>query len=232
VERIHLKTRRRQRAGSQYQRAEGEGAFHAVREWQYRLLVNFDEYLDTGLFLDHRLTRRRLGALAPGQRFLNLFAYTGAATVHAVGGGAVASTTVDMSRTYLDWAGRNLALNGLAGPAHGFVQADCLDWLRDDVQEHRRPYGLIFVDPPTHSRSKRMSHDFDVQRDHVELLRLAVRLLARGGTLVFSNNFQRFRLDAAALPELEVRDITRETVPPDFARNPRIHHCFLVTRRD
>ena len=103
---------------------------------------------------------------------------------------------------------------------------------RDDVQEHRRPYGLIFLDPPTHSRSKRMSHDFDVQRDHVELLRLAVRLLAPGGTLVFSNNFQRFRLDAAALPELEVRDITRETVPPDFARNPRIHHCFLVTRRD
>ncbi len=231
AERIHLKTRRRQRAGAQYERAEGEGVFHEVREGRHRFLVNFDDYLDTGLFLDHRLTRQRLGALAAGRRFLNLFAYTGTATVHAAGGGAVASTTVDMSRTYLDWGKRNLALNGLAGPAHGFVQADCLEWLREDLQEQRRPYGLIFLDPPTHSRSKRMSRDFDVQRDYVELLQLVVRLLEPDGTIVFSNNFQRFRLDAAALPELEIRDITRETIPPDFARNPRIHHCFLVNRR-
>ena len=231
AERIHLKTRRRQRAGAQYERAEGEGVFHEVREGRHRFLVNFDDYLDTGLFLDHRLTRQRLGALAAGRRFLNLFAYTGTATVHAAGGGAVASTTVDMSRTYLDWGKRNLALNGLAGPAHGFVQADCLEWLREDLQEQRRPYGLIFLDPPTHSRSKRMSRDFDVQRDHVELLQLVVRLLEPDGTIVFSNNFQRFRFDAAALPELEIRDITRETIPPDFARNQRIHHCFLVNRR-
>jgi len=231
AERIHLKTRRRQRSGAQYERTDGEGAFHEVREGPYRFLVNFDDYLDTGLFLDHRLTRQRLGALAAGKRFLNLFAYTGTATVHAVGGGAVASTTVDMSRTYLDWARRNLAANELAGAAHGFVQADCLDWFREDLQAQRRPYGLIFLDPPTHSRSKRMSRDFDVQRDHVELLRLVARLLEPDGTIVFSNNFQRFRLDAAALPEFEVRDITRETVPPDFSRNPRIHHCFLVNRR-
>ena len=209
----------------------GKRVFHEVREGRHRFLVNFDDYLDTGLFLDHRLTRQRLGALAAGRRFLNLFAYTGTATVHVAGGGAVASTTVDMSRTYLDWGKRNLALNGLAGPAHGFVQADCLEWLREDLQEQRRPYGLIFLDPPTHSRSKRMSRDFDVQRDHVELLQLVVRLLEPDGTIVFSNNFQRFRLDAAALPELEIRDITRETIPPDFARNPRIHHCFLVNRR-
>ena len=231
AERIHLKMRRRQRAGAQYERADGEGAFHEVREGRYRFLVNFDDYLDTGLFLDHRPTRQRLGALAAGRRFLNLFAYTGTATVHAVGGGAIASTTVDMSRTYLDWARRNLALNELAGPAHGFVQADCLDWLREDVQAQRQPYGLIFLDPPTHSRSKRMSRDFDVQRDHVELLRLVAGLLEPDGTIVFSNNFQRFRLDATALAEFDVRDITRETVPPDFARNPRIHHCFTVARR-
>jgi len=231
TERIHLKTRRRQRAGAQYERAEGEGVFHEVREGRHRFLVNFEDYLDTGLFLDHRLTRQRLGALAAGRRFLNLFAYTGTATVHVAGGGAVASTTVDMSRTYLDWGKRNLALNGLAGAAHGFVQADCLEWLREDLQEQRRPYGLIFLDPPTHSRSKRMSRDFDVQRDHVELLQLVARLLEPDGTIVFSNNFQRFRFDAAALPELEIRDITRETIPPDFARNPRIHHCFLVNRR-
>jgi 23S rRNA (guanine2445-N2)-methyltransferase / 23S rRNA (guanine2069-N7)-methyltransferase len=231
AERIHLKTRRRQRAGAQYERAEGESAFHEVREGPYRFLVNFDDYLDTGLFLDHRPTRQRLGALAAGRRFLNLFAYTGTATVHAVGGGAIASTSVDMSRTYLDWARRNLALNELDGPAHGFVQADCLDWLREEVQAQRRPYGLIFLDPPTHSRSKRMSRDFDVQRDHIELLRLVARLLEPDGTIVFSNNFQRFRLDATALPEFEIRDITRETVPPDFARNPRIHHCFTVAWR-
>jgi 23S rRNA (guanine2445-N2)-methyltransferase / 23S rRNA (guanine2069-N7)-methyltransferase len=230
AERIHLKTRRRQRGGAQYEHAGGEGAFHEVREGRYRFLVNFDDYLDTGLFLDHRLTRRRIGELASGRRFLNLFAYTGTATVYAVGAGAVASTTVDMSRTYLDWAKRNLALNELAGPAHGFVQGDCLQWLADDVQARRRPYGLIFLDPPTHSRSKRMSRDFDVQRDHVELLRLTGRLLEPGGTMVFSNNFQRFRIDAAALSGFEIRDITRETIPPDYARNPRIHHCFLVTR--
>jgi 23S rRNA (guanine2445-N2)-methyltransferase / 23S rRNA (guanine2069-N7)-methyltransferase len=230
-ERIHLKTRQRQRAGTQYERAQDEGRFHEVREGRYRFLVNFDEHLDTGLFLDHRLTRLRLGELAQGKRFLNLFAYTGTATVHAVGSGAAASTSVDMSRTYLDWARRNLVLNELAGPAHGFVQADCLAWLEDEVQQHRRPYGLIFVDPPTHSRSKRMSRDFDVQRDHVELLRLVARLLEPGGAIVFSNNYQRFRIDAAALPEFEIRDITRETIAQDFARNPRIHHCFFVTRR-
>jgi 23S rRNA (guanine2445-N2)-methyltransferase / 23S rRNA (guanine2069-N7)-methyltransferase len=230
-ERIHLRTRQRQRAGTQYERTPEEGTFHEVREGRYRFLVNFDEYLDTGLFLDHRLTRSRLGELARGRRFLNLFAYTGTATVHAVGGGATASTTVDMSRTYLDWAKRNLSLNELAGPAHGFVQADCLAWLADEVQQHRPPYGLIFLDPPTHSRSKRMSRDFDVQRDHVELIRLAAQLLERGGSIVFSNNYQRFRIDAAALAEFEIRDITRETIPQDFARNPRIHHCFFITRR-
>jgi 23S rRNA (guanine2445-N2)-methyltransferase / 23S rRNA (guanine2069-N7)-methyltransferase len=231
AERIHLRTRRRQRGGLQYERAEGEGRFHDVREGRYRFLVNFDEYLDTGLFLDHRLTRARIGQLAQGRRFLNLFAYTGAATVHAVGGGATASTTVDMSRTYLDWARRNLALNGLEGPAHGFVQADCLEWLADDVQRQRAPYGLIFLDPPTHSRSRRMSRDFDVQRDHVELVGLAARLLEPGGTIVFSNNFQRFRLDATALSGFAIEDLTRATIPEDFARSPRIHQCFLLSRR-
>ena len=114
--------------------------------------------------------------------------------MHAAGGGAVASTTVDMSRTYLDWGKRNLALNGLAGPAHGFVQADCLEWLREHLQEQRRPYGLIFLDLPTHSRSKRMSRDFDVQRDYVELLQLVVRLLEPDGTIVFSNNSASARM--------------------------------------
>jgi 23S rRNA (guanine2445-N2)-methyltransferase / 23S rRNA (guanine2069-N7)-methyltransferase len=170
----------------------------------------------------------RVGELARGQRFLNLFAYTGTATVHAVGGGAVASTTVDMSRTYLDWAQRNLSINGLVGPAHAFVQADCLQWLDEQTSMPRQRYGLIFVDPPTLSRSKRMEREFDVQRDHVGLLQAAGRLLEPDGVLLFSNNFQRFRLDEHGLSNFEVRDISRETLPEDFKRNPRIHVCYLL----
>jgi 23S rRNA (guanine2445-N2)-methyltransferase / 23S rRNA (guanine2069-N7)-methyltransferase len=151
--------------------------------------------------------------------------------VHAVGGGAVASTTVDMSHTYLDWARRNLALNGLAGPTHEFIQADCLAWLEEQATQPRsRQYDLIFIDPPTHSRSKRMQQEFDVQRDHGWLLQTAGRLLAPGGTLFFSNNFQRFKLDAAALQEFEIEDVTRATIPEDYARNPRIHVCYELRR--
>ncbi len=192
--------------------------------------VNFDDYLDTGLFLDHRLTRERLGTLARGRRFLNLFAYTGTATVHAVGAGASASTTVDMSRTYLDWAARNLALNGLAGPSHEFVQADCLVWLAEAAQQRRTRYGLIFVDPPTLSRSKRMEGEFDVQRDHARLLRQAAALLEPGGDMVFSNNFRRFKLDDSLRAEFTVEDLTRATIPRDFARDPKVHCCFLLRR--
>ena len=159
-----------------------------MREGGYRFLVNFTDYLDTGLFLDHRLTRRRVGELARGRRFLNLFAYTGTATVHAVGGGATSSTTIDMSRTYLEWAKRNLELNGLAGPNHGFVHADCLSWLEDEAATGRGRYGLVFVDPPTLSRSKRMEREFDVQRDHVALLQRIGALLEPEGLILFSNN--------------------------------------------
>ena len=228
---IHLRVRRRQREGEQYEKVGEEAVFHMVREGRYRFQVNFTDYLDTGLFLDHRLTRARVGELAAGRSFLNLFAYTGSATVHAVGGGAVSSTTVDMSRTYLDWARRNLSINGLIGPTHGFVQADCLSWLDEQSRFPQHRYGLIFVDPPTLSRSKRMDREFDVQRDHVGLLRSALRLLEPGGTLLFSNNFQRFRIDAEGLEGFEVRDITRETIPEDFKRNPRIHSCFLIRHK-
>jgi 23S rRNA (guanine2445-N2)-methyltransferase / 23S rRNA (guanine2069-N7)-methyltransferase len=170
--------------------------------------------------------------MAAGKRFLNLFAYTGAATVHAAGGGAVASTTVDMSRTYVDWAVRNMELNELRAPQHEFVQADCLAWLETQSRLPRPPqYDLVFVDPPTHSRSKRMEREFDVQRDHGWLLGAVSRLLAPGGTILFSNNFQRFRLDAALLETFDVDDITRATLPEDFARNARIHVCFLLRPR-
>jgi 23S rRNA (guanine2445-N2)-methyltransferase / 23S rRNA (guanine2069-N7)-methyltransferase len=227
-ERIHVRERREQKGLAQYQKVGEERRFEIVREHPYRFWVNFTDYLDTGLFLDHRLTRRYLGERAAGKRFLNLFAYTGTATVYAAGGGAVSSTTVDMSRTYTEWAKRNLALNDLAGPQHGFVQADCLAWLTEQ-RGGRRTYDLIFIDPPTHSRSKRMTEDFDVQRDHVKLLTLAAELLAPGGEIVFSNNYTRFKLDRAALGAFEIEDITRKTLPKDFLRNPRIHSCFVLT---
>lgn len=230
-ERVVLRTRRRQKGGEQYEKVGAEAVFHTVREGGYRFLVNFTDYLDTGLFLDHRITRRRVGELAAGRSFLNLFAYTGTATVYAAGGGATSSTTVDMSRTYLDWAKRNLALNGLAGPQHGFVQSDCLAWLGEQGAAPRRRYGLIFVDPPTLSRSKRMEREFDVQRDHARLLGMAARLLEPGGTIVFSNNFQKFKLDPAVAQEFEVEDLSRATLPEDFARNPRIHGCYRLRPR-
>jgi len=229
-ERIFVRERRQQKQGGQYEKLAREREFEIVREQPYRFFVNFTDYLDTGLFLDHRLTRRMLGELARGKRFLNLFAYTGTATVYAAGGGATASTTVDMSRTYLDWAKRNLALNELAKAEHGFVQANCLTWLSEQRESTRR-WDLMFIDPPTHSRSKRMTEDFDVQRDHVKLLTLARELLTPRGTIVFSNNYTRFKLDAAGLAAFEIEDLGRTTVPEDFARNPRIHSCFVLRAR-
>jgi 23S rRNA (guanine2445-N2)-methyltransferase / 23S rRNA (guanine2069-N7)-methyltransferase len=226
-ERMVLRVRRRQREGEQYEKLGAEAVYHEVREGRYRFLVNFTDYLDTGLFLDHRLTRERVGAMAKGKRFLNLFAYTGTVTVHAVGGGASASTTVDMSRNYLDWAWRNLDLNGLRAPQHEFVHADCLAWLEAQARESSPPrYDLVFIDPPTHSRSKRMQREFDVQRDHAALLDAAARLLAPQGVIVFSNNFQKFRLDASLAQRFQVDDITAATIPEDFSRNRRIHVCY------
>ena len=227
AERVFLKQRRRQKDRAQYQKLAAHGRFHEVAEGPCRFLVNFTDYLDTGLFLDHRLTRTLIRELARGKRFLNLFGYTGTATVCAAAGGALSTTTVDMSRTYLDWAHRNLALNGLHGGRHEIIQADVLKWLD---RETPRRYGLIFLDPPTFSNSKRMAENFDVQRDHVALIMKTVRWLEPDGVLIFSNNHQRFKLDREALAELHVQDITRATLPKDFERNPRIHGCWRITQ--
>jgi 23S rRNA (guanine2445-N2)-methyltransferase / 23S rRNA (guanine2069-N7)-methyltransferase len=225
AENVFLKVRRRQKGTSQYQKFDRRGEFHEVHEGGCRFLVNFTDYLDTGLFLDHRPTRQLLRELAPGKHFLNLFAYTGAATVYAAAGGARATTTVDLSQVYLDWAQRNLALNGFSGAQHELVRADCLEWL----QRERRRFDLIFLDPPTFSTSKRMEATFDVQRDHVPLLRTAAGLLASGGVLIFSNNNRRFKMDRESLPELQIEEVTRQTIPRDFERNPRIHNCWRIT---
>lgn len=230
-ERLVLKQRRRQRGSAQYQKLGTDGEFHVVEEGGCKLLVNFADYLDTGLFLDHRQTRSLIRQLAPGRDFLNLFAYTGAATVQAAAGGATSTTSLDLSNTYLDWAEENLVLNGFGGSAHRLIQADCLDWLADQAQAPERRYGLIFLDPPTFSTSKRMEGTLDIQRDHPDLIRWAAQLLTDDGILLFSNNYRRFRLEESAWPDLRVEDISAATLPEDFRRNPRIHRCWRISRR-
>ncbi|MGY0504473.1 bifunctional 23S rRNA (guanine(2069)-N(7))-methyltransferase RlmK/23S rRNA (guanine(2445)-N(2))-methyltransferase RlmL [Luteimonas sp. e5] len=226
-ERVALKTRETGKGGSKYGRFADSGAMLEVREGPARLRVNLFDYLDTGLFLDHRPLRRRMAAEAAGKRFLNLFCYTGVATVQAALGGAAHTTSVDLSATYLQWLADNLRCNGLGGSAHQLVQADVLAWL----EAERERFDLIFCDPPTFSNSKRAG-DFDVQQDHVRLLRAAMARLAPGGVLYFSNNFRRFRLDQSTLVEFaEVEDISRSTIPPDFERNPRIHRAWRLTPR-
>ena len=229
---LFFKVRQRQRGGAQYERLGQTGRFHPVAEDGLQLLVNFDDYLDTGLFLDHRATRRLVRERARNRHVLNLFCYTASASAHAAAGGARSTTSVDLSRTYVDWARQNLALNGFTGRDHQLIQADCLEWLAN-ARAYRGRFGLIFLDPPTFSSSKRMRGTFDVQRDHADLLRGALALLAPDGELIFSTNRRRFRFDTDSLDpggSLAIEDITNSTIPRDFARNPQIHRCWRIGR--
>jgi 23S rRNA (guanine2445-N2)-methyltransferase / 23S rRNA (guanine2069-N7)-methyltransferase len=236
-ERIHLRLRRRQSGPEQYQRQSAAAPSSAVQptlaveEGGLRFLVNLDDYLDTGLFLDHRLTRSRLRERARGARFLNLFCYTASATVYAASGGARSTVSVDLSNSYLDWAAGNFSLNGLDPAQHRLERADCREWLREAVQRppDASAFDLIFLDPPTFSNSKRMQGVLDVQRDHPELIGLCMRLLAPGGVLLFSTNAQRFRPDPQLEQRWQVKDISGQTLPFDFERNRRIHRCFEIS---
>ncbi|NHB91665.1 bifunctional 23S rRNA (guanine(2069)-N(7))-methyltransferase RlmK/23S rRNA (guanine(2445)-N(2))-methyltransferase RlmL [Photorhabdus cinerea] len=221
-----LKTRQRQKGKSQYEKMAEKQEFFLVNEYDAKFWVNLIDYLDTGLFLDHRIARKMLGEMSEGKDFLNLFAYTGSATVHAGLGGARSTTTVDMSRTYLEWAERNLQANELTGRQHRLIQADCLAWLA----QTREQFDLIFIDPPTFSNSKRMEDTFDVQRDHIMLMKQLKRLLRRGGTLMFSNNKRGFKMDFSELEKigLVAEEITSKTQSQDFARNRQIHNCWLL----
>ena len=224
--RVVIKRRERQAGKKQYERQAQQGQFMEVGEGGVKLLVNLTDYLDTGLFLDHRPLRLRIQREAAGKRFLNLFCYTATATVHAAKGGARSTTSVDLSKTYLDWARRNLALNGFS-EKHRLEQGDVMEWLEAD----RGEYELIFIDPPTFSNSKRMEGVFDVQRDHVRLLDLAMARMAKGGVLYFSNNFRKFQLDPALEQRYAVEEISAQTLDPDFARNPKIHRAWRLTAR-
>ncbi|MFP8965288.1 bifunctional 23S rRNA (guanine(2069)-N(7))-methyltransferase RlmK/23S rRNA (guanine(2445)-N(2))-methyltransferase RlmL [Pokkaliibacter sp. CJK22405] len=226
-ERIVLKQRQRQSGTAQYERIGQQGELLEVIEGDCKLLVNLQDYLDTGLFLDHRPVRQWVQERSRDQRFLNLFCYTATATVHAAMGGARKTTSVDMSKTYLEWARKNMAINGFGERFHQFEQADCLAWLKTNKDE----FDLIFMDPPSFSNSKRMLDVLDVQRDHVEMITLAMKRLSKDGLLLFSNNLRTFKMDTEALGQFDIKDVTGKSFDPDFSRNQRIHQCFEIRHR-
>ena len=227
-ERIFIKHRERQRGAAQYQRVDDRQAEFIVHEGGLRFLVNLSDYVDTGLFLDHRLTRRMVREASAGKRFLNLFGYTGAFTVYAAAGGATTTTTVDKSAAYIDWARRNIELNNLKGPQHRLVRSDIRAFL--DRLSPRDQWDLAVVDPPTFSNTKGLEDDWDVQAHHAKLLQQLAPHMSPGGIVFFSTNFRRFKLEESALGDYAIRDITRQTIPEDF-RNQRIHLCWQLVRR-
>jgi len=226
---VFLKRRETQSGSAQYGKLASDSNTMIAHEGDLEFIVNLSDYLDVGLFLDHRQTRSMVRDEASGKRFLNLFAYTGAFTVYAAAGGAASTTTVDLSQNYLDWAEKNLAQNGFAGPQHQFVASDSQAFVAALPAEPQ--FDLAVVDPPTFSNSKKIDDDWDVQENYAPLLEeLAVRMSA-GGVVYFSTNFRRFKFDEASLPSYQCREISKQTVPEDF-RNQRIHRCWRLVRND
>ncbi|NTS77357.1 bifunctional 23S rRNA (guanine(2069)-N(7))-methyltransferase RlmK/23S rRNA (guanine(2445)-N(2))-methyltransferase RlmL [Catenovulum sp. SM1970] len=224
---VHVKTRRKQKGKEQYQRAERKkNKLIEVFEGPAKFLVNLDDYLDTGLFLDHRDIRQLVREKAKDLSVLNLFSYTCAVSVHAAIGGAKQVCSVDLSKTYLNWGEQNFEANGIKNRNHKFERGDCVNWMK----MQRRQFDLIFIDPPSFSNSKKMSDVFDVQRDHIELLTDAKQRLNDGGTIIFSNNLRSFKLDEASINELglTIEDVSKQTLPFDFARNPKIRQCWIL----
>ena len=219
---IPAKRRQRQRGSQQYSKIKQTGERITVTEGPARLLVNLHDYLDTGLFLDHRPLRERLATESRGKHFLNLFCYTGAATIQVALGGAATSTSIDLSNTYLNWLRENLALNGLSDRQHRVERADCSSWL----QACERKYDVVLLDPPSFSNSKSTEGTLDILRDQVDLIEAAMSVLAREGTLYFSNNHRRFKLAAELSSQFDAEDITTQTIPKDFRRRPDIHRCW------
>jgi 23S rRNA (guanine2445-N2)-methyltransferase / 23S rRNA (guanine2069-N7)-methyltransferase len=224
---VFVKHRRRQRGSAQYEAVDDRRAMRIVNEGGLKFQVNLSDYVDTGLFLDHRITRGMVRDAAKGARFLNLFAYTGSFTVYAAAGGAAETTTVDLLPGHLDWAEENLRLNGFAGSQHRMVQADARDYLAS--LRGAPQFDLAVVDPPTFSNSKRMDDDWDVQQDHVDLLAATLARLKPGGLLFFSTNSRKFKFDETSLVDATAREISKHTVPEDF-RNKRIHRCWRIVK--
>lgn len=242
-DKIVFRQRERQRGLSQYEKSDGPPVIDVISENELRFEINLTQYLDVGLFIDHRKTRAVVKDYAKDLRCLNLFCYTGSVSVAMAAAGAAQVDSIDMSRTYLDWARRNFQLNGLDGlgdqgrqARYGFIQHDVLSWLREQTpaasgagRKSGKAYDFVFVDPPSFSNSKRMDGTFDVQRDHVWLLESVGRLLSPDGLLVFSNNRTGFKLDENVLSSLVRKQTTELSHPRDF-RSRRAHHSFLFSR--
>ncbi len=227
---VILKQRKRQKGSSQYTKKD-ENRYGSqkliIKEHGLKFLIDLNNYLDTGIFLDSRPLRMRIRELADGKTFLNLFCYTGTASVYAAAGGAYATTSVDTSRTYLDWAEENMKLNKFDSGNHSFVREDCMKWLESSIGE----YDLIFLDPPTFSNSKDRDDIFDIQRDHVNLIRLTASRLSSDGTLIFCNNYRKFQMDEELSSDLDIKEISEQTIDPDFKRNYRIHRSWKIKHR-
>ncbi|MFI8142100.1 bifunctional 23S rRNA (guanine(2069)-N(7))-methyltransferase RlmK/23S rRNA (guanine(2445)-N(2))-methyltransferase RlmL, partial [Acinetobacter baumannii] len=225
---IFIKTRARQTGTNQYTKQSTANKRFIVQEGKAKILVNLTDYLDTGLFLDHRQMRLRIAKEAHGKHFLNLYSYTSTASLHAALGGAASTTSVDLSNTYLSWSKENFVLNGLtvdhADEQHMFFASDCFEWLKEGHEQ----YDLIFIDPPTFSNSKKFHGTFDVQRDHVSLIKRAMNRLTSEGTLYFSNNYRGFEMDEEIEALYDVEEITSETIGPDFKRNQKIHRAWKI----
>ena len=228
INQTHLKKRRRSNSFQQYEKIDSSGKLVTVQEGGLKFAVNLVDYVDTGLFLDHRTTRKMVQAEASGKDFLNLFAYTGSFSVYALKGGATRATTVDLSKNYLDWAKRNFQLNGIDPLQHHFIANDSIDFLDTAAEDKRKRFDLAIVDPPTFSNSKQTELDWDVQARHCELLEKVHAVMRLGGVVYFSTNFRRFKFDDQFLGDLfEIREISKQTVPEDF-RNRRIHRCWRL----
>ncbi|MGI6106055.1 MAG: class I SAM-dependent methyltransferase [Raoultibacter sp.] len=228
---VFEKARDSGRNGFQYKDGERSSFIVQVSEGGHLFELDLKGYLDTGIFLDHRPTRAKIGQMAEGKHFLNLFAYTGTASVYAAAQGAASTTTVDLSQTYVNWAKRNMELNELAGE-HRFIRSDALHWLDRDIRKGVT-YNLVFADPPTFSRSKlKGKKTWSVARDHVELLQKIAAVLSNGGKAIFSCNLRDFKPDERELAKSGIRleDITQASIPADFASNPKIHQCYLLSR--
>ena len=226
---IFIKTRARQEGKTQYTKQSTASKRFIVQEGKAKILVNLTDYLDTGLFLDHRQMRLRIAAEAKGKHVLNLYSYTSTASLHAALGGAASTTSVDLSNTYLNWSKENFVLNGLTvdhpDEQHQFFASDCFEWLKEGHEQ----YELIFIDPPTFSNSKKFYGTFDVQRDHLSLLKRAMNRLTTDGTLYFSNNYRGFEMDEEILAFYDVQEISNETIGPDFKRNTKIHRAWKIS---
>ena len=234
-ENVVLKVRKKQEGLAQYQKQDQKGYTSTVKEGGLKFIINVYDYIDTGLFLDHRKTRQLIRKLADNRSFLNLFAYTGSVTVYAAAGGASATTTVDMSNTYLNWAQENMSLNGYsdnvyAASKHKFIREDCLKWLKQAIEENQK-YQLIFIDPPTFSNSKKMDTSLDISRDHVALLSGCLALLEDDGQIIFSTNAKGFKLDPDLEEDCFIKEITAMTTTEDFRRRPA-HRCWCLTKQE